>query len=127
PARTAERDGSAAAWRRGQLRRRGAAESRSDVAEARRQLQAGERPAAFECVQRCHGGPRQGDSLRREERLELEPGETGSKEVAADVRDPVLPWVEVEDEFPLGVAGDVTEEGGAVARVVDRAEDRRRL
>ena len=51
-----------------------------------------------------------------------------SRRLAGRARRPtrVLARVEVEDELPLGVAGNPAEERGAVVGVVDRAEDRRR-
>src|ERR1700730_7543295 len=39
----------------------------------------------------------------------------------------VLAWVEIEDDLRFGVAADLDEERAPVSRVVDRAEDGRRL
>ena len=60
--------------------------------------------------------------LREEERVQLDVREARRLQVGDDVLDAVLPRVEVEDELPLRVAGDVAEERAAVARVVDGAK-----
>ena len=52
--------------------------------------------------------------------------EAGCAQVVEHVVEPVLARVQVEDELLLGEGCDVLEERAPVARVVDRAEDRRR-
>ena len=46
----------------------------------------------------------------------------GPAQVPLHVRQPVLAWVQVEDQLPLRVRSDAGEEGRPVARVVDGAE-----
>src|SRR5262249_23227099 len=52
--------------------------------------------------------------------------EPGRAQVGAHVREPELTGVQVEDDLLLRVCGDVPEEGGAVAGVVEGAEAGRR-
>ena len=116
--------GPATAGREGELRVLAAAESRAQVAEAHGEQESCQRPAPLERIERTRHGSRQRDVLRREERTQLQSIEPCRAQVGADVLDAVLPRIQVEDELPLGVPGDAAEEGGAVVRVVDRAEAR---
>ena len=68
----------------------------------------------------------QRDGLGDEERAQLDRREPCGAQVGEHVVDAVLPWVQVEHELRGRVLVRVGEEGAAVARVVDRAEDRRR-
>src|SRR5262249_11806890 len=98
---------------------------RAEVAEAKAQEQERHR-RPLQRMQRRLGKSRKREALRRKERPQVEPVEARSVEIGTNVLDAILPRVQVEDELLVRVTGDQPEEGLPIARVVDRAEARRR-
>ncbi len=99
----------------------------AQVGEARAEHEPRQRPGALRCSKTKPQRPRKSVGLRNEERSNGEPVEARGAQVGANLREPVLARVQVEDELRLGVAGDPREQRAPVPGVVDRPEDRRRL
>src|SRR5262249_27424226 len=98
----------------------------AEVGEAKPQERPRERSDSLGRDERAAGWSWKAHGLRNEERPKRERRPTSVEELAAHVVQRVQARVQVEDELALGEPGDAPERGGTVARVVERAEHRRR-